>query len=71
MTQTPPAGDGPPQETSENSPEQDGTKDRSEIGSGSVRPTDDELLQHLGRGGAALLERAVVLLAAEDSGTDE
>ena len=60
MTQTPPAGDGTPQDTSENSLEQDGSKDRSkdgskdgskdrsEVGSGSGRPTDDELLQHLG-----------------------
>ena len=44
MTQTPPAGDGAPRDTSENGPEQDG----SEVGSGSGRPTDDELLQHLG-----------------------
>jgi hypothetical protein len=44
MTQAPPAGDGAPRDTSENSPEQDG----SEVGSGSGRPTDDELLQHLG-----------------------
>ena len=48
MTQTPPAGDGAPRDTSENGPEQDGSKDRSEVGFGSVRPTDDELLQHLG-----------------------
>ena len=44
MTQTPPAGDGAPRDTSENGPEQDG----SEVGSGAGRPTDDELLQHLG-----------------------
>ena len=44
MTQTPPAGDGAPGDTSKNSPEQD----RSEVGSGSGRPTDDEWLQHLG-----------------------
>jgi hypothetical protein len=56
MTQTPPAGDRAPRDISENSPEQDGSehgpkdgsKDRSEVGSGSGRPTDDELLQHLG-----------------------
>jgi hypothetical protein len=42
MTQTPPAGDGAPRDSSENSPEQD------DVGSGSRRPTDDELLQHLG-----------------------
>jgi hypothetical protein len=48
MTQTPSAGDGAPRDTSENSLEQDESKDGSEVGSGSGRPTDDELLQHLG-----------------------
>ena len=47
MTRTPPAGDGAPRDTSEHSSEQDGSKDRS----GSRRPTDDELLQHLGAAG--------------------
>ena len=48
MTQAPPAGDGAPRDTSEHSSEQDGSKDRSKDRSGSRRPTDDELLQHLG-----------------------
>lgn len=48
MTQTPPAGDGAPRDTSENSTEQNGSEDRSENGSASARPSDDELLQHLG-----------------------
>jgi hypothetical protein len=48
MTQTPPAGDGAPKDRSEHRSEQQGSEDRSEDDSASARPTDDELLQHLG-----------------------